>query len=103
MWKELGLEVKTWKVLRACPQILPPRAAGGGQAHHGGDGVRGAQSSSPMALKSEIGAGRLASLLSFWLQSLPRRELQGRVRVPAKGAESAPGLAYGRSYRLMVP
>lgn len=57
MWKELGLEVKTWKVPRACPQILPPRAAGGGQAHHGGDGVRGAQSSSPMALKSEIGAG----------------------------------------------
>lgn len=57
MWKELGLEMKTWKVPRACPQILPPRAAGGGQAHHGGDGVRGAQSSSPMALKSEIGAG----------------------------------------------
>lgn len=49
--------VKTWKVPRACPQILLPGAAGGGQAHHSGDRVKGAQLSSPMALKSEISAG----------------------------------------------
>lgn len=55
-WEELGLQVKTWEVPRACPQILLPGAAGGSQAHHSGDGVKGTQLSSPMALKSEIGA-----------------------------------------------
>lgn len=49
--------VKTWKVPRVCPQILLLGAAGDGQAHHSGDRVKGVQLSSPMALKSEIGAG----------------------------------------------
>ena len=49
--------VKTCKVPRACPQILLPGTAGGGQAHHSGDRVKGAQLSSLMALNSEIGAG----------------------------------------------